>query len=413
MRRESSSRISSGKPSSGPAKPATPPVPAPATQDGAPVSPVKGYADFLSNLEKEHRLRQIPTSDGSGRIDLLSNDYLGLAAEAHLYLPEFHERFPDAAFTSSASRLLSRANRYHLQLEQYLEQLYGRPALLFNSGYHANVGIIQALALPGTLFLADKLVHASIIDGLRLSGADFKRFPHNDPRRLQRLLADLHDSYQRIIVIAEGIYSMDGDMAPLRELADLKSRYPKMMLYLDEAHSFGVRGQKGLGLAEELGLIDSCDLIIGTLGKAAASAGAFAITSPVMKDYLLNTTRSFIFSTAISPAQAAWSILMIEKITQLHDRRLHLQHLSRHMVSELSRRLNFESPATTQIVPLIIGDAAEAVLMAGHMAAGGFDALAIRRPTVAAGSERIRFSLNALLSEKDIDRLISLIGRYR
>ena len=409
LRRRHASRVSQDKADAAPASASSAPAPTEASCQ----SPLQGYADFITGLEKEHRLRRIPSEDAGDRIDMLSNDYLGLAAEADRYLPEFHERFPDARFTSSASRLLSRANRYHIELEDYLGRLYDRPTLLFNSGYHANVGIIQALALPGTLFLADKLVHASIIDGLRLSGADFERFPHNDPKRLHRLIAGLHGAYQRIIIIAEAIYSMDGDMAPLHELVSLKAEYPEVMLYLDEAHSFGVRGPLGLGLAEEHGLIDSFDIIIGTLGKAAASAGAFAVTSPVMKEYLLNTARSFIFSTAISPAQAAWSILMIEKITQLNDRRLHLQRLSRHMVSELSRRLNFESPATTQIVPLIIGDAAEAVLMAGHMAAGGFDALAIRRPTVAAGSERIRFSLNALLSEKDIDRLISLIGRYR
>lgn len=376
------------------------------------VDPMQAYADILLSLKKEHRLRDIPAEGPDACIDLLSNDYLGLAAEADRYRAEFMERFPDAAFTSSASRLLSRANRYHLRLENYLESLYGRPALLLNSGYHANVGIIQALALPGTLFLADKLVHASIIDGLRLSGADFKRFPHNDMRRLRRLLTENSDAYRRIIIISEGIFSMDGDMAPLKELALIRREYPGVMLYLDEAHSFGVRGERGLGLAEELGLINETDIIVGTLGKAAASAGAFAVCSPLMKQYLLNTTRSFIFSTAISPAQAAWSILMIEKLTAMNDRRLHLQRLSRHMVSELSRRLNFESPATTQIVPLMIGDAAEAVLMATYLAHKGFDALAIRRPTVAAGSERIRFSLNALLSEKDIDRLISAIGRY-
>lgn len=387
-------------------------APAPAPVTATPANPMGAYADILSTLAKEHRLRSIPDEAPAKSIDLLSNDYLGLAEESEKYREEFFQRFPDAAFTSSASRLLSRSNQYHKQLEQYLESLYGRPALLLNSGYHANVGIIQALAIPGTLFLADKLVHASIIDGLRLSGADFKRFPHNDPRKLRRLVEENEGAYQRIIVISEGIFSMDGDMAPLDALVELRRQHPSVMLYLDEAHSFGVRGNRGLGLAEERGVIRDVDIIVGTLGKAAASAGAFVVCGEVMKQYLLNTTRSFIFSTAISPAQAAWSILMIEKIVGMNDRRLHLQRLSHHMVRELSRRLNFESPATTQIVPLMIGDASEAVLMSEYLARNGFDALAIRRPTVAAGSERIRFSLNALLTEKDIDRLISVIGRY-
>ncbi|MDE6009971.1 MAG: 8-amino-7-oxononanoate synthase [Muribaculaceae bacterium] len=375
-------------------------------------APTQAYLKVLEHLKEEHNLRSIPSDLSAERVDLLSNDYLGLGAEAHIYRKEFEERFPDAQMTSSASRLLSRRNRYHNRLEEYLGELYGRRALLFNSGYHANVGIIQALAIPGTLFLADKLVHASIIDGLRLCGADFKRYPHNDMRNLKRLIKENYKEYERIIVITEGIFSMDGDMAPINQLVELKRQYPKVMLYLDEAHSFGVRGMQGLGVAEETGHIPDIDIIIGTLGKAAASAGAFAITSAEMKQYLINTARSFIFSTALSPAQAAWSILMIEKLVAMNDRRLHLQRLSKYIVRELSRRLNFESPAITQIVPLIIGDASEAVLMSNYLAQNGFDSLAIRKPTVPAGSERLRFSLNALLTEKDIDRLITALSHY-
>lgn len=386
---------------------------APVPVDIAEADPLKAFADHLDHLADEHRMRVIPGDATQGRVDLLSNDYLGLAAESQTYMPEFLRRFPDASFTSSASRLLSRANKYHNQLEEYLGNLYGRPALLFNSGYHANIGIIQALALPGTLFLADKLIHASAIDGLRISGADFKRFPHNDMRKLRRLIKENYQAYERIIVIAESIYSMDGDVLDIEQLVKIKQEYPKVMLYIDEAHGFGVRGVRGLGLAEECGVTDEIDILMGTLGKAAASAGAFVITSPVMKSYLINSARSLIFSTAISPAQAAWSILMIEKLTGLNERRLHLQRLSRYLVKELERRLNFESPSKSQIVPLIIGDASEAVIMSEFLADKGFDSLAIRRPTVPAGSERLRFSLNAKLTEKDIDRLVTAIGHYR
>ena len=273
--------------------------------------------------------------------------------------------------------------------------------------------MIQALALPGTLFLADKLAHASAIDGLRLSGADYRRFAHNDMRKLRKILEANEKDYSRVIVIVESIYSMDGDIAPLRELAEIKRNHPKMLLYVDEAHAFGVRGESGLGMAEETGTIDDIDILMGTLGKAAASAGAFAVCSPEMKDYLINCCRSLIFSTAISPAQAAWSILMIEKITSMQSRRLHLKEIGTNFVEQLNRRLNIETPSQSQIVPLIIGDAGEAVNMSAYLQANGFDTLAIRRPTVAAGSERIRFSLNALLDTKDITRLVGLIGRYR
>ncbi|MDE5842441.1 MAG: aminotransferase class I/II-fold pyridoxal phosphate-dependent enzyme, partial [Muribaculaceae bacterium] len=264
--------------------------------------PLDVYEKMIEHFEKENRMRRIPdvaAEDADECIDLLSNDYLGLGAEAHLYEAEFRRRFPDATFTSSASRLLSRKNNYHNLLEAKLEELYGRPALLFNSGYHANLGVIQALAVPGTMFIADKLVHASAIDGLRLSEADFKRFPHNEISKAERILKDNYDDYNRFVIIVEGIYSMDGDVAPLRRLVELKRKYPKVILYVDEAHSFGVRGARGLGLAEELDLIPEIDIILGTLGKAAASAGAFVVTTPVLKNYLINCARSFIFSTAI------------------------------------------------------------------------------------------------------------------
>lgn len=378
--------------------------------------PEQIFADALKILADDNRLRNIPGAITDEKentfLDLLSNDYLGLGSESDKFMDEFRERFPDAQFTSSASRLLSRRNHYHNQLEDYLSELYGRPVLLFNSGYHANVGIIQALAVKETMFIADKLVHASAIDGLRLSGADFKRFPHNSIRGLKKILNDNYEDYSRFIVIIESIYSMDGDLAPLREIAGLKKEYPKMMLYVDEAHAFGVRGKRGLGVAEELKLIPKIDILVGTLGKAAASAGAFAVVSEVMKDYLINTARSFIFSTAISPAQAAWSILMIEKLVAASDRRKRLKELSKEFISQLEERANIESPSESQIVPMIIGDAGEAIHMADYLRHNGFDTLAIRKPTVPAGSERIRFSLNANLSKKDITRLVGVISRY-
>lgn len=374
------------------------------------------YSEILGHLKEENRLRTLPTSIQSDtKIDLLSNDYLGLAKESGKYYPEFLSRFQDAAssFSSSASRLLSGVNKYHNLLERYLEDLYGRPALVFNSGYHANIGIIQALAIPGTLFLSDRLIHASAIDGIRLSGADFKRFPHNDIKKLKSIIKQNYDDYQRIIILTESIFSMDGDLVPLKNIVDLKNRYPKLMIYLDEAHSFGVLGVRGLGLAEELGLIDNIDIIMGTLGKAAASAGAFAIVSPVMKDYLINTSRSFIFSTALPPVQAAWSIFMIEKLVELNARRIHLHKLSHSLIRQLFARLNIETCSKSHIIPIILGDAGEALNMASFLSSNGFSALAIRKPTVPSGSERIRLSLNALLDEKDISRLVDVIGKYQ
>lgn len=380
-----------------------------------PAFPLDSYGKMLHHFKAENRLRRIPEDiDESSQLplDLLSNDYLGLGADAHKFKEEFDSRFPDASFTSSASRLLSRKNKYHNILEQNLEILYGKPALLFNSGYHANIGVLQALAIPGTMFIADKLVHASAIDGLRLSGADFKRFPHNEVRKAERIIKENYEDYDRFVVVIESIYSMDGDIAPLRRFVELKKRYPKVMLYVDEAHAFGVRGKRGLGLAEELDLIPDIDILVGTLGKAAASAGAFVIVSQMMKEYLINCARSLIFSTAISPAQAAWSVLMLEKLVEATERRRNLARLSRELVKQLESRANIETPSSTQIVPIIIGDAGEALNMAEYLRQNGFDTLAIRKPTVAAGSERLRLSLNSTLTKNDITRLVTLIADY-
>lgn len=369
------------------------------------------YKDILRGFEAESRLRRIPDEGAEGRIDLLSNDYLGLAAEESVYHQEFLDRFGDVCFTSAASRLLSTRQHYHALLEESLSALYGRPALLFNSGYHANVGIIQALAIPSTLFLSDKLIHASSIDGLRLAHADFVRFPHNDVASIRRVLERKAADYGRVILLMESVYSMDGDLAPLREVVALKRDFPNLMILLDEAHGFGVRGERGLGLSEELGLTDDVDLIIGTLGKAAASAGAFVIASHDIIGYLTNTARSFIFSTALPPVNCAWSLMMIEKIISMNDRRNHLKTLSDSFAEALQEATGVATPSQSQIVPFIVGDAAGAVSLAAEISKAGYDCMAIRRPTVPAGGERLRFSLNATLDFQQLEPLIGLLKR--
>lgn len=237
------------------------------------------FSDVLTDLNADHRLRSIPDRNISYSLDLSSNDYLSLGASFSDHRQEFLDRFSDAAFSSSASRLLSVNQKYHYMLEDYLQELYGKPALLFNSGYHANVGCIGALTIPSTLFVCDKLIHASVVDGLHVAQSQFKRFPHNDLHKLRTILEKETSNYETIIVVVESLYSMDGDEAPLKELVELKREFPGLLLYVDEAHAFGVRGEKGLGISEELGLTENIDILVGTLGKAAASAGAFAVVS--------------------------------------------------------------------------------------------------------------------------------------
>ena len=367
---------------------------------------IVGFSAVLDDYEREGRLRHLPPHRaGQGLVDLTGNDYLGLAARQGEFREEYARRFGEASMTSSASRLLATDQKIYADYEGLLEELYGRPALLFNSGYHANMGITRALALPGTVFLSDKLIHASAIDGLRMKGTECDRWRHNDPGHLRKLLEKYAGKAERMVVIAESVYSMDGDLAPLEELAALREEFPNMLLYIDEAHGFGVFGEYGLGLAEELGLLDKIDILMATLGKAGASAGAFAVTARRMKDYLVNAARPLIFSTALPPANVAWSQLMTEKITGMGKERKHLRELASRLKAGLRGAGGGSEISGSQIVPFITGDARKATRLAAKLEAEGILASAIRRPTVPPGGERLRLSLNALLSEADIDNI--------
>ena len=373
------------------------------------------FTDTLEALAAEHRLRSIPAEDSETRIDLLSNDYLGLGARCEEFREEFLTRFPDASFSSSASRLLSRQQKYHSMLEERLGSLFSRRALVFNSGYHANTGVLSALAGKGTLLLVDKLMHASAIDGVMMAAGtrkgDYRRFRHNDMEDLERIVTEESGKYNEIIVVTESVFSMDGDTVPLRRLVEIKRRHPGVLIYLDEAHAFGVRGARGLGLAEETGLTDDVDIIVGTFGKALASAGAFVAARNEIIDFLINTSRSFIFSTALPPACQAWTLLMMEKAEAMRAERESLLALSRDFASRLRRVL----PATpahageSQVIPLMCGSAEKALEMAEKIRDAGYDALPIRRPTVPPGGERVRLSLNASLSIADLLPLLERI----
>ncbi|MBD5356576.1 MAG: aminotransferase class I/II-fold pyridoxal phosphate-dependent enzyme [Bacteroides sp.] len=367
-------------------------------------------ADILSSLEKEHRLRTIPEFNNKGTIDLSSNDYLSLGSHCHEFKEEFMDRFGDADFSSSASRLLSTKQKYHAQLEAFLEQLYGKPSLLFNSGYHANVGCIGALTLPSTLFVCDKLIHASIVDGLKISGSEFKRFHHNDIIKLRKILEASALNYERIIIVVESIYSMDGDEAPLTELVKLKKEFPNVLLYVDEAHAFGVRGTRGLGITEEKRIINDIDIIIGTFGKAAASAGAFAVCSTEMKSLLINTARPFIFSTALPPVNIAWSLMMTEKIIEMSAARQQLISLSRQFSHRLEEISGKPTGSTSQIIGYLTGNAEAAISLGNILRENGFLAMPIRRPTVPPGGERIRFSLSADLDISLLEPLFNILS---
>ena len=366
----------------------------------------------LSALRESGNLRRVPAdSRASAAVDLSGNDYLGLAVRDDLrreFMAEACER--GYAMSASASRLLASHQSEFDALERCIAQAYRRPALLFNSGYHANTGMIAALtADKRTLVVADRLVHASIIDGIRLGGAPMERFRHNDYGHLRRILAAKAKDYAGVLIVAESIYSMDGDRADLEKLLELKRLYPNVMLYVDEAHAFGVLGPKGLGVSAGCSDPSQVDIIVGTFGKAVASMGAFAITSRDMHDYLVNTSRSFIFSTALPPMSAAWTRFTLGYLIRKDNRRQHLQRLGEQLKGVLEKYTDHQIVAS-HIQPLIVGDPKKAVELSRQLLSRyGIKALPIRRPTVPAGTERLRFSLSANMIPRDIEALDSAL----
>lgn len=379
------------------------------------------YAEQLDQLRQQGNFRQFRSNQQQGKtieiqqqqmLNLSSNDYLGLASDLRLR-EQFFDETPNAQrlMSASSSRLLTGNFPAYEQLEATLTQLFhGRAALLFNSGYHMNIGILPALADAKTLILADKLVHASMIDGIRLSSAKYLRYRHNDLAHLQQLLTQYHadDNYERIIVVTESIFSMDGDETDLAALVALKQQFAKVMLYVDEAHAIGVRGQQGLGCAEQYGVIDAIDFLVGTFGKAVASVGGYLICDPIIRDYLINRMRPLIFSTAQPPICMAWTQFMLNQIVHMQTQRQHLAALSLYMQQGIQAK-GFACPSTSQIVPVIIGDSTATVSKARQLQTAGFYVMPVRPPTVPQGSSRLRICLNTQFETADLTQLLDLL----
>ncbi|WP_291530038.1 8-amino-7-oxononanoate synthase [Bacteroides sp. UBA939] len=373
----------------------------------------------LQELEERSNQRTLPALIHEGRnvvaggrrmLNLSSNDYLGLASDRKLR-EEFLGGLSADSFlpTSSSSRLLTGNFTIYEELECTLARLFKtEAALTFNSGYHANTGILPAVSDAQTLILADKLVHASLIDGIRLSSAHCIRYRHNDVQQLARLIAENHAHYRQIIIVTESIFSMDGDAADLATLVQLKQTYHNVLLYVDEAHAFGVRGAQGLGCAEEAGCIQDIDFLVGTFGKAAASAGAYIACRSTVKEYLVNRMRTFIFTTALPPLNVAWTLFIVQRLSTLQKQRKHLEHISRMLRESLTEK-GHACPSTSHIVPMIVGNSADTLLRAKELQQHGFYALPVRPPTVPEGTSRIRFSLTAEIKEEEIRELIRLI----
>lgn len=382
---------------------------------------LNNYAAKLDELKQQGNLRQFTTNIQDGRniqinqqsmLNLSSNDYLGLGSNLHLR-EQFFDETPNEhrIMSSSSSRLLTGNFPEYEQLENSLSHAFhGRAALLFNSGYHMNIGILPALSDSKTLILADKLVHASLIDGIRLSTAKYLRYRHNDLNHLIQLLQKYHvdESFDRIIVVTESIFSMDGDETDLSELVWIKQQFNKVMLYVDEAHAIGVRGEQGLGCAEQYDVVDEIDFLVGTFGKALASVGGYLMCHPIVREYLINAMRPLIFSTAQPPICMAWTHFIFQKALKLSTQRQHLHAISQSLQHTIQHK-GFECPSTSHIVPVIIGDSQKTVEKAKQLQHAGFYIMPVRPPTVPKNSSRLRICLNTQIDQTDLDQLVEML----
>ncbi|KXZ71131.1 8-amino-7-oxononanoate synthase [Acinetobacter venetianus] len=378
------------------------------------------YAEQLDQLKQQGNFRQFTSNQQHGRfitiqdrtmLNLASNDYLGLAADL-----ELREEFLDTLkiertlFSSSSSRLLTGNFAEYEQFENSLSKTFGRAALLFNSGYHMNIGILPALADSKTIILADKLVHASMIDGIRLSTAQYVRYRHNDLQHLEQLLQKYHhdEQIERVIVVTESIFSMDGDETDLAALVQLKQRFHKTMLYVDEAHGIGVRGKQGLGCAEQYDVLGQIDFLVSALGKAMASVGGYIICDSIIRDYLINKMRPLIFSTALPPISMAWSDFIFNKMLSMQQQRQHLVEMSQYLQHAVIEK-GFYSPSSSHIIPIIVGESQAAIEKAKYVQQQGFYAMPVRPPTVPQNSSRLRISLTSLVQKAELEQLVECL----
>lgn len=353
------------------------------------------------------------SASGQTWLNLSGNDYLGLAVNREMVDDFYRQLRPDTLLENfgpgaAASRLMTGNCHLYSRLEDRLASLYGKEScLVFNSGYHGNTGILPALAAKGDLILADKLCHASIIDGMRLSMAESLRFRHLDYELLEEILCTRRNRYNQVFLVSESIFSMDGDTADLDRLISLKKKY-QCCLYLDEAHAVGVFGSQGLGLAEQEGVVEDIDLLFGTFGKALAGVGGFVACSGIIADYLINRARTLIFTTGLPPVCLSWLLFVLERVPFMAEERNRLQLLAEKMRREFLRQ-GLSVTGNSQIVPVIIGGSAQAVAAANKLRDLGYWVTAVRPPTVPSGTARLRFSFTASMDENDLAPLPQLL----
>ncbi len=365
-----------------------------------------GRYRFLRTIETAQSPRVVV--DGREVILMCSNNYLGLAD--HPRLREAARRAIEEYGTSAvASRLVSGTMRLHQELEKALAEFKGTPqALVFNCGYMANVGVISSLLGPQDVVFSDELNHASIIDGCRLSRARVAVFPHKDMDALEDLLK--REKGRRRMIVVDGVFSMDGDVAPLPDMVDLAEKYGAILM-VDEAHGTGVLGERGAGTVEHFGLTDRVPIQMGTLGKALGGFGAYVAGSQILREYLINRARSFIFTTALPPADMAVALEAVRLVQEEPQRRKKLHENVAYLVEGLNSLGFSVSNQGTAVVPVVIGPEDKTMEMSQRLLEYGVFVAGIRPPTVPPGTSRLRVTLMATHTREDLDRALEAFER--
>jgi 8-amino-7-oxononanoate synthase len=347
----------------------------------------------------------VVTEDGRRLLNFSSNDYLGLAS--HPDVLEASARAAARAGGATASRLIVGTDSAYGALEAKLADFQGtEAALVFGSGYLANVGVISCLVGRGDAVFSDSLNHASVIDGCRLSRATIHRYRHGDVDELEAMLQG--SDAARKLIVTESVFSMNGDVAPLAEIVELKDRWGAALL-VDEAHADGVFGPHGEGYAHELGIADRVELHLGTFGKAFGAYGAYVAGSALWVRYLVNASRSFVFTTGLPAAVIAAVDAGLDVVYAADDLRAELQQGARRFRTRLASLGLDTYGSSTQIVPLVTGASDVAVALSGALEDAGVLAVAIRPPTVPPGTARLRFSLTALHRGSDIEQALNAV----
>ena len=374
------------------------------------------YDDEIKKLVENDNFRQVHnieekygkfiTVAGKSMLNFSSNDYLNLSTNKDL-IKKFIEKYKndnEFIFSSASSRLLTGTSKIYKRLENNLAKLFKKEAcLLFNTGYQCNLGVVSSLVNRDDVIFSDKLNHASIIDGMRLSATPFYRYRHFDYENLEELLIKHRKEHKKAIIISESVFSMDGDIADIRKLIELKKKYD-CLLMIDEAHAFGIFGGNLAGIADRENILDEVDIITATLGKSFASMGAFCVSSKTIIDYLINKANSFIFSTALPSVNVLWTNFLIEENFDII--KCQSQKLNKLMKEAHSY---IADGGITQIVPVIIGENGKTVKVAEQLQNKGFYILPVRPPTVPVNTSRLRLSLTADITFDEFKTVIDIV----